>query len=113
MKTSSKIIIVLLVVISLALLSACSAKPAASEAQAAPELLLTLEELAEYNGQDGKPAYVAVDGIVYDVTKVPNWKGGKHNGFEAGNDLTEAIKTMSPHGVSKLKGLPVVGKIKE
>lgn len=73
----------------------------------------TLEELAEYNGEDGKKAYVAVDGIVYDVTDSAPWRGGKHNGFTAGRDLTNETKKDSPHGVSKLTNVPVVGKIKE
>lgn len=117
MKVSGKLIIALLVVTLLFLFTSCSAKqsPAASttETQTASDLVLTLEELAKYNGQDGNPAYVAVDGIVYDVTKVRDWKGGKHNGYEAGKDLTDAIKNKSPHGTAKLKGLPIVGKIKE
>ena len=33
-----------------------------------------LTQLAQYDGQDGRPAYVAIDGIVYDVTAVPAWK---------------------------------------
>ena len=37
-------------------------------------------ELAKYNGQNGQPAYVAVDGVVYDVTGVAAWAGGKHHG---------------------------------
>ena len=74
-------------------------------------LELTLAELAKYNGKDGNPAYVAVDGVIYDVTNVPQWKNGEHNGYSAGNDLTEIIKTKSPHGVAKLKGVPVVGKL--
>ena len=77
------------------------------------ELVLTLEELAKYNGKDGQPAYIAVDGVIYDVSNVPQWANGQHNGFEAGNDLSEEIKTISPHGVSKLNGLPVVGKLAE
>jgi Predicted heme/steroid binding protein len=28
----------------------------------------TLEELKQYNGENGQPAYVAIDGIVYDVS---------------------------------------------
>ncbi len=75
------------------------------------ELTLTVEELAKYNGKDGNPAYVAVDGVIYDVTNVPEWKDGEHNGYAAGNDLTEEIKNVSPHGVSKLDGVPVVGKL--
>ncbi len=74
-------------------------------------LELTLAELAKYNGKDGQPAYVAVDGIIYDVSAYPKWKNGEHNGYSAGNDLTEIIKTKSPHGVAKLKGVPVVGKL--
>ena len=85
-----------------------SADPDASGTQ---ELVLTLEELAAYNGQDGMPAYIAVDGIIYDVSDVIEWTGGAHNGFSAGNDLTEQIKTISPHGVSKLTGVPAVGTL--
>lgn len=79
----------------------------------AGELELTLEELAKYNGQNGQPAYIAVDGIIYDVSNVAPWKGGLHNGFTAGKDLTSEIKTISPHGVSKLNLVPKIGKIKK
>lgn len=71
----------------------------------------TLDELAQYNGKNGKPAYVAVDGIVYDVTNIKEWKNGEHNGNTAGKDLTNAINS-SPHGKSVLKDLPIVGKLK-
>lgn len=76
-------------------------------------LELTLEELKQYNGKDGQPAYVAVDGIIYDVSEVEAWPAGEHNGNEAGNDLTDVIKDRSPHGVSVLDNLPQVGRIKE
>ncbi len=82
-----------------------------TESTEAAALELTLEELAKYNGQDGNPAYIAVDGVIYDVTDSPAWTNGGHNGFEAGQDLTDAIKNQSPHGVSMLEGLPVVGKL--
>lgn len=71
----------------------------------------TLDELAEFNGKDGNAAYIAVDGVIYDVTDISQWKNGLHNGFDAGQDLTEAIKNQSPHGISKLKNLKVVGKL--
>ncbi len=76
-------------------------------------LELTLEELAEYNGKDGKPAYVAVEGVIYDVTDNPKWTNGTHNGNSAGQDLTEALTKRSPHGTSVLSKVPVVGKIVE
>lgn len=99
------------VLIMLIALAACgSGAPAAEESDAA-QLELTVAELAQYNGKDGQPAYIAIDGVIYDVSDVPQWKDGEHNGFTAGNDLTEQIKTISPHGVSKLTGLPVVGKL--
>ena len=74
-------------------------------------LELTLEELAAFNGKSGARAYVAVDGIIYDVTDSAAWKNGDHNGFEAGKDLTEAIKNVSPHGIGKLANVVEVGKL--
>ena len=91
-----------------------SPTPEASPEAAAPEggLELTLEELAKFNGKDGARASVAVDGIIYDMTDSAAWKNGDHNGFEAGKDLTDAIKNQSPHGVVNLTRVPVVGKLK-
>lgn len=78
--------------------------------QAVTLKVFNAEELAKYNGQNGNRAYVAVDGKVYDVTDVPQWKNGTHFGkYQAGVDLTEEIKTVSPHGVSKLDSVPIVG----
>ena len=70
---------------------------------------LTIEELAAFNGKDGKPAYVAVDGVIYEVTASKPWANGRHNGFEAGKDLTKEIKEVSPHGVGKLENVVKVG----
>lgn len=76
-------------------------------------LELTLEELSEFNGKDGKRAYVAVDGTIYDVTDVEAWQNGMHNGVEAGNDLTDEIMNQSPHGTSTLSKAEIVGKLVE
>ena len=77
----------------------------------APALELTAEELAAYDGKDGRKAYVAVNGTIYEVTDVGAWAGGQHNGNVAGKDLTDAIKN-SPHGERVLEKLTVVGKLK-
>lgn len=74
---------------------------------------LTVDELKAFDGQDGQPAYVAVDGIIYDVSETRKWKNGKHeNGVVAGTDLTELINA-SPHGKSILGEAKIVGKIKQ
>lgn len=67
-------------------------------------------ELAKFDGQNGNPAYVAVDGKVYDVSNVAAWRGGVHAGgtVRAGLDQTEALG-RSPHGAKNLEGLPIVG----
>ena len=74
---------------------------------------LTLEELAEYDGMNGNKAYVAVDGIIYDMTDSDYWKDGAHNGFQAGRDLTKEIKEVSPHGIANLERVEEIGKLKE
>ena len=75
--------------------------------------VFTLEELAQYDGKDGRKAYVAVDGIVYDVSDKKLWAGGEHqNRVSAGMDLSDAI-LQSPHGKAKLQDLPVVGVLAE
>ena len=87
--------------------SAASTTPSAANGT----LELTLDQLKQYDGKNGNPAYVAVDGVIYDVTNVKAWKNGDHNGYTAGNDLTDIIKNKSPHGVKNLEGLPIVGKL--
>lgn len=70
-------------------------------------------ELVQFNGKNGQPAYVAVDGTVYDVSGKDAWKGGQHHGNLAGQDLTDALWNKSPHKDSVLSGLPVVGKLED
>ena len=69
---------------------------------------MTLTELAQYDGKNGNKAYIAVSGVIYDVTNSSLWINGSHNGYQAGQDLTVAI-TSSPHGTSTLSRLPIVG----
>lgn len=72
----------------------------------------TLEELSKYNGANGMPAYVAVDGIVYDFSMVPAWGGGTHFGLYAGKDLTKEFNACHEGGAKILEGIPKVGVIK-
>ena len=69
----------------------------------------TRDELRKYNGQNGAAAYIAIDGIVYDVTHSPAWKNGIHQGYQAGYDLTDALYKVSPHKDRVLANLPKVG----
>lgn len=77
---------------------------------AVPEKQFTLAELAQYDGSGGKPAYVAVNGIVYDVSNEATWGGGTHFGLYAGKDLTAQFGGC--HGMPViLAGLPKVGTL--
>ena len=71
---------------------------------------LTVTQLAQYNGQNGNKAYVAIDGKVYDVTNIAKWKNGMHQGLNAGLDLSTFIN-QSPHGKGILGNLTVVGTL--
>ncbi|HEY5506623.1 MAG TPA: cytochrome b5 domain-containing protein [Coriobacteriia bacterium] len=70
----------------------------------------TLAELAGFNGHDGKPAYVAYKGLVYDLTDSPMWSGGGHGDTHtAGGDLT-AEHEDAPHDVY-VTDFPQVGTL--
>jgi predicted heme/steroid binding protein len=68
----------------------------------------TIQELSTFNGKNGKPAYVAYKGKVYDVTDSSQWIGGDHLGHAAGEDLTEQMD-IAPHADDVLERMKVVG----
>ncbi len=76
-------------------------------------LELTLDELAAYDGRGGQPAYVAVDGLIYDVSDSGRWSGGMHYSNRAGQDLTQEIKEDSPHGLRTLANVTLIGVVVE
>ena len=59
----------------------------------------TAAQLAEFNGKDGKNAYIAYDGVVYDVTSKLDrtWKNGVHHGLLVGTDLTLQVNNCKEH----------------
>jgi predicted heme/steroid binding protein len=83
--------------------------PVVEEPEEEAELeVFTKESLAAFNGLNGSRAYVAVDGVVYDVTDSPRWRGGNHNGIQAGQDLTFTFNQQ--HGDNRLSSFPIVGR---
>ena len=69
----------------------------------------SLEELKDFNGENGRPAYVAYNGRVVDVTASRMWGGGQHmKRHAAGQDLT-AEMADAPHSVEVLDRYPEVG----
>ena len=77
------------------------------------EIILTEQELSEFNGKDGKPPYIAIDGIIYDVSKINKWKNGQHHGMLAGQVLTEEYYKCHSKKLNLIKKARVVGKLKE
>jgi predicted heme/steroid binding protein len=70
------------------------------------------EELARYNGKNGRPAYAAYKGKVYDLSGSFLWNGGSHQVLHnAGKDLTDAME-QAPHGGDVLEKLPLVGTLR-
>lgn len=70
----------------------------------------TKVELASFDGKNGNPAYVAVNGTVYDVTNNAAWAAATHFGLSAGKDLTTEFNSCHM-GQPTLQNLPVVGKM--
>lgn len=73
----------------------------------------TRDSLAKFDGKDGRPAYVAYQGKVHDVTGSLMWEGGDHEGEHfAGTDLTAEMDD-APHFPDELDAFPVVGTLAE
>jgi len=72
---------------------------------------MTAEELSRFDGKEGRPAYFAFRGRIYDATGSRLWKAGNHVGrHPAGFDLTDALK-QAPHGEEKILSMPPVGAL--
>lgn len=70
--------------------------------------VFTPESLAQYDGQNGRRAYYAYEGKVYDVTESSLWKEGQHYGLKAGTDLTGKLEG-APHGTEVFARVPLIG----
>jgi predicted heme/steroid binding protein len=72
---------------------------------------MTAEQLAQFDGKEGRPAYIGYKGIVYDVSRGRLWKNGLHVAkHPAGSDLTDMLKS-APHGEDKIQAMPQVGSV--
>lgn len=79
--------------------------------QAASSGNLTIDELAGFDGEEGRPAYFAYKGKIYDVSQSKLWKNGNHmKRHQAGVDLTE-ILSQAPHKEDKILAMPEVGEL--
>jgi len=72
---------------------------------------ITRQELEINNGKDGKPAWIACEGKVYDVSENSFWIDGEHMGMHnAGKDLTEDLE-MAPHRDEAFSRLKLIGEL--
>ena len=59
------------------------------------EKTFTKTDLSKFDGKNGNAAYVAYEGIVYDVSS--KWEDGEHHGIKAGIDITSQLKNCFFH----------------
>ena len=72
-----------------------------------------LAELEKFDGNEGRPVYVAYKGKVYDVSDSKLWRNGLHmKRHHAGLDMTADIQG-APHEPDVLERFPLVGTLKE
>ena len=71
----------------------------------------TLDELKQFDGKEGRPAYIAYEGKVYDVTASKLWRNGVHvRQHSAGEELTSAMPA-APHDASVMEKVTLIGVV--
>ena len=89
---------------------ACSSPEPVENVNPEDYIYLTLEELSVFDGREGRNAYIAIDGVIYDVSNSSQWPNGLHRGrVQAGQDLTFVLDTESSHGREMLERVPKIG----
>ena len=73
--------------------------------------VFTRELLMQYTGMNGMPAYVAVNGVVYDVTNNAAWSLATHFGLRAGRDLTAEFASCHQGQQWILAQLKAIGRL--
>ena len=72
--------------------------------------VFTKAQLALRNGQDKPQIWIALHGVIYDVTTSRLWRDGKHYEHWAGQDLTEELKE-APHTEKVFEKFKKIGRL--
>lgn len=73
----------------------------------------TTEELERYDGKEGRPAYIAVEGSVYDISSnINEWTEGVNSTIIPGTDVTTHI-CRNYGNTNVMKDVPVIGKLQD
>ena len=73
------------------------------------EKKFSIKDIEQFDGKDGRPAYIAYNGSVYDVTDSMFWVDGNHlESHPAGINLTSELEN-APHGPEVFEVIQKVG----
>ena len=75
------------------------------------EKLYSKNQLALRNGTDKEEIWVALNGVIYDVSASRLWKNGKHYEHWAGQDLSDELKD-APQTEKVFEKFEIVGKLR-
>jgi predicted heme/steroid binding protein len=75
------------------------------------EKLYSKNQLALRNGTDKEEIWVALNGVIYDVSASRLWKNGKHYEHWAGQDLSDELKD-APHTEKVFEKFEIIGKLR-
>lgn len=60
--------------------------------------IITREELASFNGKDKEKIYIAIEGVIYDISNLKEFKESPYNSLKAGSDVTEEYNNLLKDG---------------